>query len=211
VDFAKCSVLAIVLAAGLAVPADASISSNVALAETSDMNPTELGGFTLFTQLSTSLISDTVWFNAYIGNTLIATTSYPITSLPDTFGATVTPADSNFAALAALLTNGIDNSIEDFIGLGFNYGSTCCGPTSTESRGFFPSGGGPDFKGDTITSIDVTWYGVSGTLNGSTGQVAYDETLAIFGTTAVPEPAGLIPAGVSLFALTLLSIRRRVR
>ncbi len=196
-------------AACLAFPASAAISFSSSPLVTEDASPIELGGFTLILGgLSGPLDESTIWFNTYIDNTLVATTSYPVSSVPDTFSDTLTSSDSNFAAVASLLTNGVNDNIKDFVGLDGDFDpSLCCGPSATEAVGFFPGGGGPDFKGDTITSVDITWYDVS--VNSSF--VAYDETFIVNGTTPVPEPAGLIPVGIALLAIIRVRAARRDR
>jgi hypothetical protein len=196
-----------VVAAFLAVPAIAAISFTSSPGVTEDASPVQLGGFTLILGgLSGSLGESTIWFNTYIDNTLVATASYPISNVPDTFSDTLTSSDSNFAAVVALLTNGVNDNIKDFVGLDGDFGpSSCCGPSSTEAPGFFPGGGGPDFKGDTITSVDITWYDVS--VNSSF--VAFDETFIVNGTTPVPEPGGLLPLGIALVATIGVRAARR--
>lgn len=175
----------------------------------SPAHATQLGGFTLILGgISTgSAFNHNVWFNTYIGSILLFSSPYDITNLPSSFEINLTPSDAAFAPAAKLLTDGVNENIKDFYSIAFNDGATCCGPSSSEAQGFFPGGGGPDFKGDTITSIQITVYNISGGANGTTGTLAYDESLVVNGNMDTPEPSAFWLTGVAL--VLVMGVRKR--
>ncbi len=153
------------------------------------------------------------WLEATIGYGPVAPSSlsYGLTVGPSSvFWESLTPADSGrsftadaltnpaFADIVATLTNGVDDSMSQTIQI-VRLISTLQG---SEQGTFFPYGGGPDFAGDTISSLVLN----IDQLSIADGSVDFHCTLDVMGTA--PEPLCFAPVGV---ALMLLATFRRAQ